>query len=361
MKKWTLLFVLSIFNIGNHVSGQEASNPETDDELLISGYADVYYQFNLNRNNIGLTSFTEKHNSFELGMANIVFSKNWKKTGIVIDLGFGPRADIANGYSGSTLAAIKQLYLTYAFTDKITLTAGNFSTYIGYEVIDAPGNFNYSTSYLFSYGPFYHTGLKLDYVLNEVFGFMIGVFDDTDSKSDLNFNKNYGGQISISGTKMDLFLSFLGGKQGEDSLNIKAYLFDLTTTFQLTEKFMLGVNTSHKTTSYGIDEQTGTRQDNDIMFGTAVYTNYWLSGNVGIGLRGEYFSDPKAVYIFDTNQFPGGGSIVEFTLSVNLKSGPLTFIPEFRIDKASGQIFTDKEGNSDDMAASMLAAVYITF
>lgn len=190
---------------------------------------------------------------------------------------------------------------------------------------------------------------------------MFGVFDDTDSKSDLNFNKNYGGQISISGTNMDLFLSFLGGNQGEDSLNIKGYHFDLTATYQLTEKFMLGANTSYKITSYETDEQTGNKQDNDIMFGTAVYAKYWLNRNVGIGLRGEYFSDPKAVYIFDTDQFPGGGSVLEFTFSANLKSGPLTFIPEFRIDKASGQIFTDKEGNPDDMATSLLAAVYITF
>lgn len=138
MKKWTLLFVLSIFNIENYVSGQDANRQATDDELLISVYADVYYQYNLNRNNIGLTSFTEKHNSLELGMANIVLSKNWNKTGFVVDLGFGLRADIASGYSGSTLAAIKKLYITYAFTDKFVLTAGNFSTFIGYEVIDAP-------------------------------------------------------------------------------------------------------------------------------------------------------------------------------------------------------------------------------
>ena len=97
------------------------------------------------------------------------------------------------------------------------------------------------------------------------------------------------------------------------------------------------------------------------MFGTAVYANYWLNRNVGIGFRGQYLSYPKAVYIFDTDQFPGGGSVLEFTFSANLKSGSLTFIPEFRIDKVSGQIFTDKEGNPDDMAASLLAAVYITF
>ena len=45
----------------------------------------------------------------------------------------------------------------------MTVTLGNFNTFLGYEVISPAANFNYSTSYMFSYGPFSHTGMKLDF------------------------------------------------------------------------------------------------------------------------------------------------------------------------------------------------------
>ena len=75
----------------------------------------------------------------------------------------------AEGLSKATrarrLSAIKQLFITYSPVEKLTFTLGNFGTHVGYEVIDAPANVNYSTSYMFSNGPFYHTGLKADYAI----------------------------------------------------------------------------------------------------------------------------------------------------------------------------------------------------
>jgi hypothetical protein len=52
------------------------------------------------------------------------------------------------------------LFIDYAATDKLTLTAGSWGTHIGYELLDAPENDIYSMSYAFSYGPFYIQVLK---------------------------------------------------------------------------------------------------------------------------------------------------------------------------------------------------------
>ena len=98
------------------------------------------------------------------------------KSEAVVDLTFGPNADLGNygnlvsvlnpDYTGMALA-IKQAYFTYNFSDKFSMTAGQFGTHIGYEVIDAPVNFNYSLSNLFNNGPFYHTGLKATYSFSD--------------------------------------------------------------------------------------------------------------------------------------------------------------------------------------------------
>ena len=59
-----------------------------------------------------------------------------------------------------TSAAIKQAYFTDRLTPRLSFTVGQFGTHVGYEVIVAPLNYNYSLSNLFNNGPFYHVGLK---------------------------------------------------------------------------------------------------------------------------------------------------------------------------------------------------------
>ncbi|HAE72380.1 MAG TPA: porin, partial [Flavobacteriaceae bacterium] len=40
---------------------------------------------------------------------------------------------------------VNQLYMYWNVSDKVTLTMGNFNTFLGYEVISPAANFNYST------------------------------------------------------------------------------------------------------------------------------------------------------------------------------------------------------------------------
>ena len=104
---------------------------------------------------------------FSLGMANLVMGYEGEKAGFVADLVFGPRGADAVFASGPALNIVNQLYAYYNVTDNFKLTLGNFNTFLGYEVISPTANFNYSTSYMFSYGPFSHTGLKADFTLSD--------------------------------------------------------------------------------------------------------------------------------------------------------------------------------------------------
>ncbi len=58
---------------------------------------------------------------------------------------------------------------------------------------------------------------------------------------------------------------------------------------------------------------------------------------------------------------PEGGSIFATTLSANFKAGGFTFIPEFRIDNASQEIFIDKAGASKKSAGNFLFAAIYSF
>jgi hypothetical protein len=353
MKNFKFLLLATLLLGGTTMFAQEAVlvketvEEEEKSSLQISGFVDAYYQYNFNNNAAGTTSFTPEHNSFELGMANIVFAKDFDKVGFVADLAFGPRANAANGVGGFTTDIVKQLFVTYSPTDAITLTAGNFSTHVGYELIDAPGNFNYSTSYMFSNGPFFHTGIKADFAINDKFGAMVGLYNDTDTKSDVGAapGKHVGAQLSYADDKFGVYLNYLGGR--EDT-SLMANQIDLTATFQATEDFLIGLNVTNK--AYDFDGVAAS------WFGAALYLNYSISDAVGLGFRGEYYDDSDAI-----KYGVSGLTFMEYTLSANLKKGALTFIPELRLDVASQDYFTDADGAATSVSPALIFGVYYAF
>ena len=189
MKRTILcMSLLACIHAGYSQDTTAAKTPEVEVAgIKITGSADVYYRYNFSNpkespfNN--LTSFTNSQNSFELGMASIQASHSFGKASAFVDLGFGRRAEefsYANP-DHSTLFAVKQAYLSYAISDKFKLTMGKWATHIGYELVDAYLNRNYSMSYMFSYGPFSHTGLKADIGLGGKSALMLGVANSTDN------------------------------------------------------------------------------------------------------------------------------------------------------------------------------------
>ena len=334
--------------LGEPVEEEAEKEDESKLPFDVSGFVDVYYGYSFTENSFP-TSFTEDHNSFSLGMANLVFSKEGK-VGFVADLAVGPRAEVANGFSGTTLSAIKQLYITYSPTDWLTFTMGNYGTHVGYEVIDAPANINYSTSYMFSNGPFYHTGLKADIALSDNFGAMIGIFDDTDSKLDFTPGKHIGAQLSYATDKVGIYLNYIGGQDVEgDTLisSVSGHQVDLTATFQVTEALGLGLNATNKTNVIDDGENTS-------WFGAALYANYAVSDAFTLGFRGEYIGDADGEILGAID-----GSVLDLTLSGNIHIGALTIIPEFRVDMAAEEVFPDGDGKfTKTLPAVILAAIY---
>lgn len=337
----------------------EDKEEEEEDDFSLTGYVDAYYQGNLTEmdgaEGVYLpfgTSFTEFTNTFGIGNVNLLAEKSLGKVGFVGQIGFGPRAVVGNGGIGNFSATVQQLYVTYSPSDAVTFTLGNFGTFVGYEVIDAPANVNYSTSYLFSNGPFYHTGAKVDIAIAEGFGAMVGIFNDTDGKIDDVSGKHIGAQLSAETGGLAAYFNVLAGKEaelGENDLN--EFQMDLTATLEVSESFMLGLNASSYSTSIDGDGQGG-------FFGTALYATIGASETVDVGLRAEYFNltAPEGVTVDEPN-------VLSLTASGNITVGDLRIIPEFRFDTGSNNFFNaydaDTYGASDEsVAAFILAAVY---
>ena len=210
-------------------------------------------------------------------MANTVFSYDGAKSGVVADIAFGPRADDAN-----MAGAINQLYAYYNLTEKLTVTAGQFNTFLGYEVISPAANFNYSVSYLFNAGPFSHTGVKLDYAASEDLSFLLAVTNahaiTSDDASESGATQ-YGAQVGYKGQ----YLNFIYGAYSETSATDVLFL-DYTGGFDLSESLYLGINAAY---SYSDDEEAGYQ-------GAALYIENTFSETFALGLRPEFFSYTSA-------------------------------------------------------------------
>jgi hypothetical protein len=335
------------------VAEEDPKPEEKKSNFTFSAWADVYYRYDFGKtaaNN--KTSFTNSHNSFELGMASVKLEHAIGKVSMVADLGFGKRAEEFSYAEEKTRFAIKQLYLSYQL-GKVKLTAGSWATHVGYELVDAPLNRNYSMSYMFSYGPFLHTGVKAETSIGKN-GFMLGIANPTDLKSTTMDSKYIIAQYSTASAndKIKFFLNFQSGKPGVDA---KQTQFDAVLTGAVSDKFSVGLNGTVNT--FKFREADGKFGSSDSWYGTAVYLNLDPKPWFGMTLRSEYFNDKKQLNVFSSAV--EGGNVFANTLSFNFKVDNLIFIPEIRYESASQEIFTKADGGAAKTSANvLLAAVY---
>ncbi|HZH38396.1 MAG TPA: outer membrane beta-barrel protein [Flavisolibacter sp.] len=348
------LFAALSLTMLNTSFGQDSASTKTS-ALSISGSADVYYKYDFGKSKSNnLTSFTNSHNSFELGMASVKFDYTAGKVEMVADLGFGKRAQEFSYNDEGILAAVKQLYMSYSANSWLKLTAGSWATHVGYELVDAYANRNYSMSYMFSNGPFFHTGVKAEITTGKS-GFMVGVVNPTDYKyiPDGFINKKFMvAQYSFSaGDVFKTYVNYVGG-QGFDTSKSKQ--IDVVITSQVSNKFSLAFNStvSNMKNHLGKNEFEANKK----WWGAAAYANFDPTEKLGFTLRGEYFSDKNGLKY---DGLSGDGSIFATTLSAQLKTDNLIIIPEFRIDAANRSIFTRSNGTATKSASNFLiAAIY---
>lgn len=323
MRKITLLLLMILSTV------KIIAQDDTKKKFDLSGSVDAYYRANItapnDENQIApYTSFADL-SGFSLGMANVIANYEGEKVGFTADLVFGPRGEAASS------TVLNQIFVYWNVSESVKLTMGKFNTFVGYEVIAPADNFNYSTSHLFSNGPFSHTGIKADIAVSEDVSLMLGVMNQTDV-TEFNPDGSYafGAQLGYS----DQYLNLLYDKAG------LGFEVDYTGGFDLSDDFYLGINAA-----YADNEGDG-------FAGAALYPQYATSENFTIGLRGEYFT-----YMFD-----GGGdepSVFATTLTGSYTIDDLILKPEIRLDSWSEDYFYDADLEpTKSLASFVMAAIY---
>ncbi|EMY78223.1 outer membrane protein [Leptospira weilii serovar Ranarum str. ICFT] len=146
------------------------------DQVEFSGFADVYYMYNLNPkqgSDVDATrAFETSNKNFAVNAVALTIQKAAEKSSP-----WGFRIDIQNGQNNAFQEApysqsnsiynynmLKQGYVSLYFPvlKGMTLDVGKMATHIGYEVLESMSNPNYSIGAIFQNTiPFIHTGARL--------------------------------------------------------------------------------------------------------------------------------------------------------------------------------------------------------
>lgn len=321
-----------------------AQKKEKKEKFNFEIVADTYYKTGINSTNSAKTtrntpptSFADKP-GFALGMVNGIASYTTKKVSIVADLVEGPRGEAASK------SRINQLFVKYRPNQQVEITFGKFNTFLGYEVISPKDDFNYSTSYLFSNGPFSHTGIKGRYYFSDEQSLMVGVMNASD---DTKFNSTNSYTLGMQYHFYGQNINAIYGSRDDNPNTGKTFEIDFTGGFDVTDNFFLGINTSYETTN---DKKL---KQNFGFYGIALYGLFELASDLKLGLRPEYFT-----------KYSGDNKSVTFasTLSANWAiTKNLMIIPELRIDYNKDDPFVDTDLLPHSTLSSFLVGVVFHF
>lgn len=233
-------------------------------DVEVSGVVDGYFSYNNNKVDMFTQgrAFDVRHNAMSLQLAKISLEKKNSvdsPLGFRIDLAAGETVDrvisVADSSRNDATKHILQAYGSYVAPGGLTIDFGKFYTPIGAEVVDTKDNFNYSRAWLFTYGPYYHMGLRAKYAFNDkvaLTGFLVNGWDNV-FENNVKAGKTVGLSLGLTPTKkFALTQTFMSGPEAPNA-NVPAvsardnwrHIADTVATVYVTDKFILLGNFVH--------------------------------------------------------------------------------------------------------------------
>ncbi|HVO80447.1 MAG TPA: porin [Terriglobales bacterium] len=314
----------------------------------LSGFVDMYYNYNSNqptsRTN-SFRSFDAASNQFALNLIELVVDKTPEvtnsRTGYHIALGFGQAINAVNGSDPGGLGFdqyLKEAYFSYlAPVGKgLQIDAGKFVTPHGAEVIETKDDLNYSRGLLFSYAiPYFHYGLRAKYAFNDKYsisGFLVngwnGVVDNNTGKTyGIGFGWNPSRKISFTQNYM------AGPEQANNNSNWRQ-LWDTVVTYAPTSKLSFTLNTD-----YGRGDRLPNVARPVFWTGAAGYVKYAINEKYALVTRYEYYDDHDGFTTGTPQHFNGVTATFQ-----RLIAGHILSRLEYRRDMSNAPTFVRGDG-----------------
>jgi len=320
-------------------------------KVEVTGFVDVYYEYNFNKVDPGARSFDVQHNAFSLSLAEVAFAKSVtpeSRVGFRVDLDFGKTADLVASFepepNGQEIYKhIQQAYVSL-LTGKVTWDAGKFVTPIGAEVIESQDNWNYSRSVLFGYAiPFYHVGVRANVAASDKLTLSGYLLNGWNNGSEINDNKTFAVGATLTPTEnLTWIANYMVGKESaetDDNLN----LFDTTLTLGGEKLSLMG------NFDYGKWGDTS-------WWGIAGYAKLQATPNWDLVGRYEYVDDSDGGFMTFGTKLQTVAVTSDHTLA-----GELKLRLEYRTDFAAEPIFGKHDGSLKKSQTTLGASAVYSF
>lgn len=312
-------------------------------KIELSGLVDTYYTYNFNEPTTGTftkyRNFDVKHNQFSLALLEVALAKAVSaedRVGFRFDLNYGQVAQIFNTdpLDNNNLLNVQQAYVSYLAPvgSGLTFDVGKFVTPIGTEPTEAHLNNNYSRTFLYAYGPYYHVGARMAYTFNPKFTFGAMLVNGWNSTGDANAGKSVGVSATVvPSSKLTIIQNVLvGPERTDDTDNIRTYS-DTNLAVTATDKITAGLNYVWAKDGSGADEAKWQ--------GLALYLKGQITPSFALAPRFGWLDDKDGFAFAEVPQ-----SVKEFTMTAEVKhSANLIMRLEYRRDWSDQDVF-DKQG-----------------
>ena len=300
--------------------------------LTINATLDSYFAYNAN-DPIGrvnyLRAYDVSSNTFSLNQAAIILESAPdptfdKRFGFRVDLQYGQATETLQGNAANELRPniyrnVYQAYGTYDFPiggKVLELDFGKWASSLGLEGNYTKDQMNYSRSFWFSYLPFYHSGVRAAFKVNDALTLNYWVTNGTQQTEEFNNFKDQlvGFTLQPTATVNWTFNYYVGQEhpdvvyvtnpalpnlpiqQGTPFLPIanapngRLEIFDTYATWQATPLLTLAAEVDWVTDrlySYSPGQHTA---------GGALYGRYQLNPRIAFAARGEYLEDRGGLF-----------------------------------------------------------------
>jgi hypothetical protein len=268
---------------------------------------EAYYQYDWNHppdRVIPLRAYDTRANTF--GIQQVAFVVDASPD---VDAGrrYGLRADLQWGQATETVQGspaneprpdvyrnIWQVYGTYLFPvgkNGLQTDFGKFASMLGYETNYAKDNQAFSRAYLFNFLPFYHSGLRVTFPVNDKVSVLYMLSNGIQQTEDFNdYKSNHFAAIVKPVSQVSWTVNYYFGQEQPDGGEPGGpdgffRVFDTYVTYTPTSAVALGLDANYVT------NEVTTGSDALSLQGFGAYARYQVNAPVGLGVRWERLDD----------------------------------------------------------------------
>jgi hypothetical protein len=345
-----IFFVLGLTNIAHANNALELLK-----DIEIHGFASSSYSYNFNKpsnNTNALRVYDKDDNSFKFDTGELVLKKDATKIGDVgfrTDLSFGfssPKTNKATGTDSASTDDDFDLQIGFVqynapIGEGLLIDFGKFATHVGSEIMDGYDGWNYtfSRSFLFNYGPFTHTGIRVQYAVSNTVSVLGMISNGQDNQTDNNSAKGFGGQVSWAPVdNVAIFFNYFGSaeSQTDDTKNTNDFrnFYDIVADIGIAKNLSLNLNYM-----YGSENNANGNDLDATWWGISGIVRYDVNEWFSLNFRGQVFDDNDGFRSSTTQK------LTAFTITPEIRlNNNMVVRAEYRHDDSNVTPFTDSNG-----------------